>query len=177
VIDRREVMDFSKEFGLTANIIEKDYTLGWILAGISDHGGLGSAWVFKGGTCLKKCYFETYRFSEDLDFTITNPDQLDEGFLVNAFKEIADWVYDQAGIEVPRDLIRFEVFKNSRGKLAAEGRVCYRGPLQPKHDLPRVKLDITSDEVLVLPIQTNLKTAFISNAIASRSYLQKRSER
>jgi predicted nucleotidyltransferase component of viral defense system len=120
------------------------------LAGISDHGGLGSAWVFKGGTCLKKCYFETYRFSEDLDFTITNPDQLDEGFLVNAFKEIADWVYDQAGIEVPRDLIRFEVFKNSRGKLAAEGRVCYRGPLQPKHDLPRVKLDITSDEVLVL---------------------------
>ncbi len=27
-------------------------------------------WVFKGGTCLKKCYIETYRFSEDLDFTV-----------------------------------------------------------------------------------------------------------
>ena len=26
--------------------------------------------VFKGGTCLKKCFFETYRFSEDLDFTV-----------------------------------------------------------------------------------------------------------
>ena len=25
--------------------------------------------AFKGGTCLKKCYFETYRFSEDLDFS------------------------------------------------------------------------------------------------------------
>ena len=23
---------------------------------------------FKGGTCLKKCYIETYRFSEDLQF-------------------------------------------------------------------------------------------------------------
>jgi len=29
------------------------------------------SWAFKGGTCLKKCYFETYRFSEDLDFTLT----------------------------------------------------------------------------------------------------------
>lgn len=26
--------------------------------------------MFKGGTCLKKCYIETYRFSEDLDFTV-----------------------------------------------------------------------------------------------------------
>jgi predicted nucleotidyltransferase component of viral defense system len=28
------------------------------------------SWVFKGGACLKKCYFETYRFSEDLDFSL-----------------------------------------------------------------------------------------------------------
>ena len=32
VIDRQEIMDFSREFGLTANIIEKDYVLGWLLA-------------------------------------------------------------------------------------------------------------------------------------------------
>ena len=31
---------------------------------------LSKSWVFKGGTCLKKCYIETYRFSEDLDFTV-----------------------------------------------------------------------------------------------------------
>jgi len=30
-----------------------------------------SAPVFKGRTCLEKRYFETYRFSEDLDFTLT----------------------------------------------------------------------------------------------------------
>jgi predicted nucleotidyltransferase component of viral defense system len=29
--------------------------------------------VFKGGTCLRKCYFHDYRFSEDLDFTSVNP--------------------------------------------------------------------------------------------------------
>ncbi len=27
--------------------------------------------AFKGGTALKKCYFADYRFSEDLDFTLT----------------------------------------------------------------------------------------------------------
>ena len=32
---------------------------------------LRESWLFKGGTCLKKC-FETYRFSEDLDFTLTD---------------------------------------------------------------------------------------------------------
>jgi len=66
-------MDFSREFNLAPNIVEKDYVLGWVLAGISNHEELGSNWVFKGGTCLKKCYFETYRFSEDLDFTIIDP--------------------------------------------------------------------------------------------------------
>jgi len=30
-------MDFSREFGLAANVIEKDYVLGWVLAGIAAH--------------------------------------------------------------------------------------------------------------------------------------------
>jgi predicted nucleotidyltransferase component of viral defense system len=68
VINRQEIADFSREFGLTANVIEKDYMLGWLLAGISNHSELSASWAFKGGTCLKKCYFETYRFSEDLDY-------------------------------------------------------------------------------------------------------------
>jgi predicted nucleotidyltransferase component of viral defense system len=64
-------MDFTREFGLAARVIEKDYVLGWVLAGIFNHPVIGSSWVFKGGTCLKKCFFETYRFSEDLDFTLS----------------------------------------------------------------------------------------------------------
>jgi hypothetical protein len=31
-------MDFSREFGLSPTIVEKDYLLGWILAGISKEG-------------------------------------------------------------------------------------------------------------------------------------------
>lgn len=150
MIDRQEIMDFSREFGLASNIIEKDYMLGWLLAGISHHAELNTSWAFKGGTCLKKCYFETYRFSEDLDFTLTQAEHQDESFLVNAFKEIAGWIYDSSGIEVPRELIRFDVYKNPRGKISVQGRIAYRGPLRPGGDLPRVKMDLTDDEVLVL---------------------------
>ncbi len=101
MISRQEIMDFSREFGLSPNIVEKDYLLGWVLAGISNHGELGAEWIFKGGTCLKKCYFETYRFSEDLDFTVKKADHCNQEFLINAFGEVADWVYEEAGIEIP----------------------------------------------------------------------------
>ncbi len=133
-------------------MVEKDYVLGWLLAGISNHKELAARWVFKGGTCLKKCFFETYRFSEDLDFTINDIGHLDAEFLGNVFGEISEWVYEKTGIELPRELIRFEIYANPRGKRSAEGRIGYRGPLQmsPRRDLPRIKLDLTDDEILVL---------------------------
>ncbi|NCO53251.1 MAG: WYL domain-containing protein, partial [Deltaproteobacteria bacterium] len=143
-------MDFSREFGLAPNVIEKDYVLGWMLAGISNHSELSQSWIFKGGTCLKKCYFETYRFSEDLDFTVSNSDHLNEELLIGAFTEIAEWVYEQAGIEIPVDRIRFKVYKNPRGRTSVEGRIPYRGPMQRRGDPASIKLDLAEDEILVL---------------------------
>jgi len=143
-------MDFSREFGLASQVIEKDYVLGWLLAGISQHAVLGPEWVFKGGTCLKKCYFETYRFSEDLDFTIKSLDHLDEVYLKTAFQDIASWVYDTTGIQIPAETLRFQVYTNPRGKISVQGRIGYRGPMMRDGDLSRIKLDLTNDEVLVL---------------------------
>ncbi|GBE05566.1 hypothetical protein BMS3Abin10_01198 [bacterium BMS3Abin10] len=150
MIDRREIMEFSREWGLTANVIEKDYVLGWVLAGIAGHDKLGSEWVFKGGTCLKKCYFETYRFSEDLDFTVVNAEHLNEEYLLSSFRDVAGWIYESTGIEIPADTIRFEIYTNPRGATSVQGRIGYRGPMQPGGALPRIKLDLTNDEILVL---------------------------
>jgi predicted nucleotidyltransferase component of viral defense system len=55
--------------GVPWDVLERDYVLSWILAGISRHEHLSETLVFKGGTALKKCYFGDYRFSEDLDFS------------------------------------------------------------------------------------------------------------
>ena len=77
MIDKREILATSRQTSLTPHVVEKDYVLGWMLAGICGHEDLAENWIFKGGTCLKKCFFETYRFSEDLDFTLRNPEHLD----------------------------------------------------------------------------------------------------
>lgn len=150
MINRQEVIELAREFGLDPNVVEKDYVLGWLLAGIFSQDVLRSAWVFKGGTCLKKCYFETYRFSEDLDFTITDPAHLEAGFLGTTFADVTRWVYEQSGIEIPADAVRFEVYDNPRGGRAVEGRIGYRGPMARIGSLARVKLDLTNDELLVL---------------------------
>lgn len=101
MILRQEILNLAAEFGLAANVVEKDYALGWMLAGFGQHPAIRDTWLFKGGTCLKKCFFETYRFSEDLDFTVVDATQLDGDFLSKLFQDVADWVYEQTGLVMP----------------------------------------------------------------------------
>lgn len=151
MIDRREILDIANQTSLTPHVVEKDYVLGWLLAGIYAHEELAENWIFKGGTCLKKCFFETYRFSEDLDFTLGDESQLDEAFLKRTFSEIGAWIYEQTGIEIPADQQEFEIYRNPRGKLSCQGKISYKGPVSPTRPLPRIKLDLTADELVVLP--------------------------
>lgn len=52
------------------SLIERDVLIHRILKGLST--AFGDAYLFKGGSCLVKCYFGYYRFSVDLDFTWRN---------------------------------------------------------------------------------------------------------
>ena len=149
MIDRQELSDFARELSLSLNVVEKDYVLGWLLAGIAANETLTGHWVFKGGTCLKKCWFETYRFSEDLDFTITEESHLNEDFLLRTFRNISDWIYEESGIEIPADQIKFKVSRFQGGSYA-EGRIYYVGPLQQRRNLARIKFDLTTKEKLVM---------------------------
>ena len=139
----------SRELSLAPQVVEKDYALGWLLAGIYSHPALDTGWLFKGGTCLKKCYFETYRFSEDLDFTLMDESHLNESFLKKTFAEVASWIYEQSGIDIPLGTQAFEVYTNPRGKVSVAGRVGYRGPLGMRGSVPRIKLDLTCDECVI----------------------------
>lgn len=66
---RNRLLEARKRLGLPWEVLERDYLLSWILAGIAQTESLQDALVFKGGTALKKCYFGDYRFSEDMDFS------------------------------------------------------------------------------------------------------------
>lgn len=65
---------------------------------------------------------------------------------------MAEWIYEQSGIAIPGEQIRFKLSIFEGGRYA-EGRVYYVGPLMQKRNLARIKFDLTSKEKLVLPPQ------------------------
>lgn len=152
MIAKQEINRISDLYGIHPHIIEKDYVLGWVLAGISYHSETSGNWIFKGGTCLRKCYFETYRFSEDLDFTLREEYQLSRDFLTRAFSDISKWIYQQSRIEITVDSQLFDIYENPRRNKSCQAKLIYRGPVSPRYgDFPRLKLDITASETVVLP--------------------------
>ena len=66
---RTRLQEARKRLGIPWDVLERDYLLSWVLAGIGQVASLRDTLVFKGGTALKKCYFGDYRFSEDVDFS------------------------------------------------------------------------------------------------------------
>lgn len=56
-------------------LIEKDIYLHRLLLFLSSQNLFSGNYAFKGGTCLTKCYYGYYRFSEDLDFSYVNQDE------------------------------------------------------------------------------------------------------
>lgn len=128
--------------GVRDQQIEKDYILSWILKGISQHKDLSELLVFKGGTVLKKFYFEDYRFSEDLDFTITNAEIPNEQ-LFKWFEEVFEYIKGEANI--PLGIID----DNQHEDGGINFYISYVGPLGGLGSNKKVKVDISKSELIV----------------------------
>ncbi|PIY41453.1 nucleotidyl transferase AbiEii/AbiGii toxin family protein [Candidatus Aquicultor secundus] len=59
MITKQEIMKVARELKVDPNTIERDYVISWFLSGIYADGILSQAFVFKGGTALRKVYFPT----------------------------------------------------------------------------------------------------------------------
>ena len=127
--------------------MEKDYALGWALWGIGSHPRLAESWAFKGGTCLKKCYVETYRFSEDLDFTVLPDGPVEANQVIPILKEVFEQVYEESGIDFREREPRARMRLDGR---SAEGRINYRGPRNAPQS-SSIRLDATVAEQVVRP--------------------------
>lgn len=69
MITTAELHRVAEKEGLRFDQAEKDYIILWLLSGLAHSGVKDHGWVFKGGTCLRHCYYRGYRFSEDIDFS------------------------------------------------------------------------------------------------------------
>ena len=146
MISRADINDRVREWGLREDVVEKDYVLGWVLWGIASDPTLGQYWVFKGGTCLKKCYLETYRFSEDLDFTVLTGGPATETDVLPLINSLLDRVNQESGIDFSVMQPRLKTRSNGSG----EGRIYYRGPRNSPTPAS-IKIDLTPTEVVVRP--------------------------
>jgi len=72
MISKNEINRLAQEQKVRTATIDKDWMLGHFIDAIYTIPECRNNLIFKGGTCLKKCRFPDYRFSEDLDFTATS---------------------------------------------------------------------------------------------------------
>jgi predicted nucleotidyltransferase component of viral defense system len=145
-----EIQQKAGEVGVRDQQIEKDYILSWILFGISKHEKLSQTIVFKGGTVLKKIYFEDYRFSEDLDFTLLN-DAISNEQILNWFNETFEFIKEEANI--PLEIIS----DNEHEDGGINCYISYIGPLGGQGNNKRAKVDISRSEQLVFePVMKNI---------------------
>jgi predicted nucleotidyltransferase component of viral defense system len=137
-----EIQKKAREAKVRDQQIEKDYIISWILQGIAQDSNLAKHLVFKGGTLLKKVYFEDYRFSEDLDFTLLNSAISNEQ-LFDWFKNVFEYVQEEANI--PLEIID----DNEHEDGGINFYIHYAGPLGGQGSNRKVKIDISRSEKLV----------------------------
>jgi predicted nucleotidyltransferase component of viral defense system len=147
MITRLDIEERVREWGLREDVVENDYVIGWVLWGIGADQTLSTTWAFKGGTSLKKCYLETYRFSEDLDFTVLPGGPIRAEELTPILQRVLDRVHQQSGI-VFTD--RAPLLKTHASGNYTEGRVYYRGPRNTP-GVASLRLDLSASEKVARP--------------------------
>lgn len=148
-----EIQWKAREFGVRDQQIEKDYILSWVLQGISHHEKLSKVLAFKGGTVLKKVYFEDYRFSEDIDYTLLHND-ISNDQIFEWFAEVFEYISEEANI--PLEIIN----NNEHEDGGINFYISYIGPLGGIRSNKKVKIDISRSEILVF--ESVMKNVFLA---------------
>lgn len=156
MILQKEIATIAAQKGVVKTTIDKDWALGHFLDAIYSVTKLRDRLIFKGGTCLRKCYIPDYRFSEDLDFTSNDSDfRLTQSHLT----EITTLLKKQSGI-----IAHIESLKDLKynDKLTGfEAVIKFWGADHPRNDTPppplrwqtKVKIEIILYETILFPIQ------------------------
>jgi uncharacterized protein len=140
----------AREKGTPLEILEKDYALSYLLAAVAKTPGMGNQIVLKGGTALRKLYYPGYRFSEDLDYSTIRLGPLSDcdQAMTLASQQMTELLQQNGPFILQVDPLSLP--QPHPGQQAAYTvRVQFPYHRQP---LCRLKLEITTDEPILLPI-------------------------
>ncbi len=156
MILKKEIEKLAEEKGVAKSTIDKDWVLGHFIDAIFSIPECRSSLVFKGGTCLKKCYFPDYRFSEDLDFTSINPEfVLDKKLLTSITKLVSE------RIDIPLHIQELKQLKHKEKPTGYAAIIKFWGADHPRNHTPppperwttSIKIEIILYETMLFPLE------------------------
>lgn len=156
MILQKEIATLSEQKGVAKSTIDKDWALGHFIDAIYSIPRCQDSLIFKGGTCLKKCYFPDYRFSEDLDFTSIDPKfELDRKMV----KAITALVTERA--EMPVHLHQLKELRHKDSRTGYAAIIKFWGADHPRNQAPpppdrwqtSIKIEIILYEEMIFPQQ------------------------
>ena len=137
MISLNELKRIAAQQKVALSVVEKDYTLTLVLYGLSKT-EFKKYFIFKGGTALRKIYFSDWRYSEDLDFTLSK--QFNEEELKNIITKINDFLSEDTGMTINIKSLHVN-------PEYAQVKIQFIGPLNNKNT---IKLDLSFNESIVL---------------------------
>jgi len=154
MILKKEIERKAIEQKVARSTIDKDWVLGHFIDAIFSIEKCRKALVFKGGTCLRKCYINDYRFSENLDFTSVDP-----GFIPDkqVFREITGLIYNRT--EMPLYLAKLTELRHNNHLTGFAAVIKFWGadhakdqtPPPPERWTTSIKIEIISYEKMIFP--------------------------
>jgi predicted nucleotidyltransferase component of viral defense system len=136
MILQKEIRSIAEKLKVPSDTIDKDYVLGHFLNELFRQNWAINNFLFKGGTCLKKCFFEEYRFSEDIDITI-----IDQNFELTRkqIDGICSTITQKTGIVF--NILKFEktLFKDVH--VGWDIEICFWGANHGRNELPKFGKD------------------------------------
>ena len=156
MIRQKEIATLAEQQGVAKTTVDKDWALGHFVDALFSVPACREQLIFKGGTCLKKCYFPDYRFSEDLDFTALDPNfHLTEELL----NQIMQLVTERTGI--PLHLQQLKLLKHRERPTGFAAMVKFWGADHPRNQPPppphrwrtSIKIEVISYETMLFPVK------------------------
>lgn len=129
--------------GLRFDQAEKDYIILLILSALSEILDRENQWFFKGGTCLRHCYYPGYRFSEDIDFSCTKMGD-DVRQALDVLMQAMGMLSEKTGI-----ILRCKEPRTDEDNTQVEIPIEYSRSGPRRQSLPAVKIHLSFKEPLL----------------------------
>jgi predicted nucleotidyltransferase component of viral defense system len=137
MISLNELKRIAAQQKIALSIVEKDYALTWVLYSLSKT-EFKKYFIFKGGTAIRKIYFPDWRYSEDLDFTLSK--KFNENELREIINKISILLSESVGITLNIKSLHLN-------PEYAQIKIQFLGPLNNKNT---IKLDLSFNEPIIL---------------------------